>query len=419
MTPSERAPLPVKPEDTETPSDKEIPAKASSNTPLADFFVVGIGASAGGVAAFEAFFSTMPSTGEQNMAFVLVQHLSPNHKSLLVEVIQRYTSMPVYQVEDGMVVKPGCVYIIPPDRNMAFSNGRLQLQKLPTHGLRLPIDFFFRSLAQDQQERAIGIILSGTGSDGTLGMRAIKGQGGMLMAQSLASAEFDGMPHSAIVSGLVDYVLPPAEMPAQLVAYTSHAVHKTLIPISAPLSNIEAILPKIMALLRSQTGHDFSHYKKMTIVRRIERRMALHQITRIDEYIRYLQHNPAERVALFQDFLIGVTNFFRDPDAFEALETQVIPGLWANKAAGEPIRVWVCSCSTGEEAYSLAILIQEHMDTLQQHSPVHIFATDIDAQAIEQARSGVFPVSIAADIRPDRLARFFVQEIEGCARVFC
>jgi two-component system CheB/CheR fusion protein len=387
------------------------PVKVDKSSVPVNFPIVGIGASAGGLAAFEAFFSAMPADPEPGMAFVLVQHLAPDHKSILSDLVKRYTRMQVYEVEDGMKVKPNCTYIIPPNCDMAFLNGTLHLLE-PTapHGLRLPIDFFFRSLAQDQHERAICIVLSGTGSDGTLGVRAIKGEGGMVMAQNPDSTEYDGMPRSAIATGLVDYVLPPAEMPAQLIAYAAHAFGKKPRPVASPSAKAENTLRKICILLRAHTGHDFSQYKENTLIRRIERRMALQQIRQGDEYLRYMQTTPAEVEALFRDLLIGVTNFFRDPEAFAALETQVIPRLFAGKPPGGTVRVWVCGCSTGEEAYSIAILIQEHLETLKQACKVQIFATDIDRQAIEQARSGVYPASIAVDVSPERLARFFTQD---------
>jgi two-component system CheB/CheR fusion protein len=378
------------------------------------FPIVGIGASAGGLAAFEAFFSAMPANTESGVAFVLVQHLSPDHKSILSDLIKRYTKMRVFEVQDGMTVQPNCAYIIPPNRDMAFLDGTLQLLE-PTapRGLRLPIDFFFRSLAQDQHERAICIVLSGTGSDGTLGVRAVKGEGGMAMAQAPDTTEYDGMPRSAIATGLVDYVLPPAEMPAQLLAYVSHAFGKRPQPAAPPVARLDDILKKVCALLRVQTGHDFSGYKQNTLVRRIERRMALHQIERPDDYLRFVQKTPAEVEALFRDLLIGVTSFFRDPEAFAVLQQQIIPRLFAGKPAGSSVRAWVCGCSTGEEAYSIAILIQEYLNAVRQPFKVQVFATDVDLQAIEQARSGVFPASIAADISAERLARFFIQEPDG------
>jgi two-component system CheB/CheR fusion protein len=375
------------------------------------FPIVGIGASAGGLSAFEAFFSGMPPDVDPGMAFVLVQHLAPDHKSILTELIQRYTRMQVFEVEDGMAVRPNCAYIIPPNRDMAFLNGTLHLiEPAAPRGQRLPIDFFFRSLAQDQRERAICIVLSGTGSDGTLGVRAIKGEGGIAMAQNPASTEYDGMPRSAISTGLVDYELPPAEMPAQLIAYVSHAFGNPPRHAAIPAPKEENALKKIFILLRAQTGHDFSQYKPSTIGRRIDRRMAVQQIKTIDAYVKCLQVTPGEVEALFRDLLIGVTNFFRDPIAFKALEDQVIPKLFSGKPDDDAIRVWSPGCSTGEEAYSIAILLQERMDALKQSRKVQVFATDIDGQAITVARAGLYPASITADISPERLARFFAAE---------
>ena len=342
------------------------------------------------------------------MAFILVQHLAPDHKSMLTDLLQHYTQMQVFEVEDGMTVKVNCAYIIPPNRDMAFLNGTLQLlEPAAPRGQRLPIDFFFRSLAQDQHERAICIVLSGTGSDGTLGVRAIKSEGGMVMVQSPESTEYDGMPRSAIATGLVDYVLPPKEMPAQLLAYASHTFGKLTRQVASPAHKLEDSLKKIFALLRVQTGHDFSHYKQTTTIRRIQRRMAVHQIEAPEGYVRYLQQTPAEVEALFFDLLIGVTNFFRDPKAFNILRTEVIPQLFEGKPAGAPVRVWVPGCSTGEEAYSIAILLQEQMEELRRHFKVQVFATDIDSRAIEQARSGIYPAGIAAEVSPERLERFF------------
>ncbi|MDD2919467.1 chemotaxis protein CheB [Rhodoferax sp.] len=380
------------------------------------FPIVGIGASAGGLAAIEAFFSGMPPDVEPGMAFVLVQHLDPDHKSLLTELIQRRTRMQVSEVVDGMVVQANHAYIIPPNRDMAFLHGTLQLlEPAAPRGHRLPIDFLFRSLALDQHERAIGIVLSGTGSDGTLGVRAIKAEGGMVMVQTPASSEFDGMPQSALATGLVDFEMPPAEMAAQLMAYTAHAFSRPAHRIRAAEPLSENALKKIFVLLRTQTGHDFSQYKPSTIYRRIERRMAVHQIEGIDAYVKYVQQTPVEVQALFNDMLIGVTNFFRDPDAFAALEVQVIPKLFEGKPVGAAVRVWCTGCSTGEEAYSMAILLQERLELLRASYKLQVFATDIDSRAIAVARAGVYPVSIADDITPERLARFFTLEPGGSA----
>jgi two-component system CheB/CheR fusion protein len=380
------------------------------------FPIVGIGASAGGLAAFEAFFSGMPADGSPGMAFVLVQHLAPDHKSLLTDLIQRRTRMQVFEVEDGMVVQVNCAYIIPPGRDMAFLNGTLHLlEPAKPRGQRLPIDFFFRSLAQDQHERAIGIVLSGTGSDGAQGVRAIKAEGGMVMAQNIASTEFDGMPRSAIATGLVDFELLPADMPAQLIAYTAHTLRKPSQSADAPQPRGDSAMKRVFVLLRSQTGHDFSLYKPGTINRRVERRMAVHRIEKIDDYVRYLQQTPAEVEALFRDLLIGVTSFFRDPDAFAVLQELVIPQLFARKPHGAPLRVWTAGCSTGEEAYSIAMLLVEHMEAQQSSRALQLFASDIDPQAIATARVGLYPASIAADVTPERLARFFTLEPDGNA----
>ncbi len=391
---------------------KKRPAAAQAS--LASFPIVGIGASAGGLAAFEAFFSGMPKNIEHDMAFVLVQHLAPDHKSLLTEIIQRYTSLPVFEVEDGMIVQPNCIYIIPPNYDIAFHSGTLQLLDISkTNKPHLAIDFFFRSLAQDQHERAIGIILSGAGSDGTQGVRLIKSECGMVMAQSPESVEFDSMPSSAIATGLVDYVLPAAEMPAKLIDYISHAFGK-LTPSGASLTvQNQEVMKKIFILLRNQTGHDFSQYKPNTINRRIERRLVIHQIEAMGDYIKYLQQTPAEVEALFFDMLIGVTQFFRDPPAFLALAEQIKTKLFVNKPVGTLIRVWVPGCSTGEEAYSIAILLVEAMEALNLSYTVQLFATDINSRAITAARIGLYPASISDDLSPERLARFFTALPDG------
>ncbi|MDP3650582.1 MAG: chemotaxis protein CheB [Rhodoferax sp.] len=393
-------------------------APVTSATPeaLPNFPIVGIGASAGGLAAFEAFFSGMPANQDPGMAFVLIQHLAPDHKSILADLIRRYTRMQVFEVEDGMPVKVNCAYIIPPNHDMAFLNGSLQLlEPSAPRGQRLPIDFFFSSLAQDQRERAIGIVLTGTGSDGTLGARAIKDAGGMVMAQQPSSTEFDGMPSSAIASGMVDFTLLPAEMPARLMAYALHAFGKNPKLAAPPTPKDESALKKVFVLLRSQTGHDFSGYKPGTIHRRIERRMAVHQVPDVDSYVKYLQQAPSEVDALFRDLLIGVTNFFRDPEAFQVLEDQAIPQLFNNKPAGAALRVWVAGCSTGEEAYSIAILLQERMEALKTSYAVQVFATDLDSRSIAFARAGVYPASISADLTPERLARYFSPEPGGAS----
>lgn len=396
-----------------TKNDEEMQKTAAQPGP---FPIVGIGASAGGLAAFEAFFSGMPVAADRlpDMAFVLVQHLAPDHKSILTELIRKYTRMQVFEVEDGMVVMPNCVYIIPPNHDMAFLNGTLHLlEPAMPRGRRLPIDFFFRSLAHGLHDRAICIVFSGTGSDGTIGVRAVKDEGGMVMAQLPGSAEFDNMPRSAIDTGLVDYILPPNEMPPQLIAYASHRRGITASASHLSAAKSESYLSKIFILLRSQTGHDFSLYKRNTVKRRIERRMAVHQISDLGSYVLFLQKTPAEVETLFRDLLIGVTNFFRDPAAFDQLEAKVIPRLFASKPDGTPIRVWTCGCSTGEEAYSISILLHEQMEKLKRAFNLQLFATDIDGFAIEKARRGLFSTSISAEVSPERLARFFTLQGDG------
>ncbi len=402
---------------TAAPVVNAIPARKPIARTNAIFPIVGIGASAGGLAAFEAFFSAMPGSGSgsgSGMAFIIVQHLAPDHKSILAELIRRYTQMDVFEVEDGMVVEPNCTYIIPPNHDMALLNGKLRLlEPGAPRGHRLPVDFLFRSLAEDQRARAIGIVLSGTGSDGTQGIRAIKAEGGMVMAQSSESTEYDGMPRSAVATGIVDIVLPPSEMPEQLIAYVDHAFGKNNKAAAAPGLRVDDALKKIYVLLRVQTGHDFSLYKQSTINRRVERRMAVHQISKVEDFVLYLQNNPSEVTALFRDLLIGVTSFFRDTEAYKALEEEAVVRLLSNKPAGDSIRVWVPGCSTGEEAYSIAILLQERMEALKTSFKLQVFATDIDSMAIEQARAGRYPASIAADVPAERLTRFFTEEPGG------
>ena len=286
-----------------------------------DFPVVGIGASAGGLEAFEQFFNYMPP--DTGMAFVLVSHLDPTHKSILSELIRSYTRMQVREVEDSMLVAPNTIYVIPPDRDMALMHGKLHLMEPSApRGLRQPIDFFFRSLSQDKQEKAIAIVLSGTGTEGTLGLREVKGQGGMVMVQDPETAKYNGMPRSAIGTGLVDYVLPPEKMPEQLITYIQHPLTKE--PGKTPATEPEStnLLHKILMIIRTRTGHDFFFYKESTIIRRIERRMAVNEISNMADYIRYLQQYPDEVDTLFTELLIGVTNFFRDPEAFDTLKRE-------------------------------------------------------------------------------------------------
>ncbi|WP_094228780.1 chemotaxis protein CheB [Methanolobus psychrotolerans] len=393
-------------------AETSVTAHPASDTfvnvsPNEKILVVGIGASAGGLAALEQFFSAIQADTNLGMAFVVVQHMAPAHKSMLSEIIRRYTRMEVYDVKDGMAVKPDCVYIIQPNRDMIIMNGILHLMEpAEAHGHRMPIDSFFRSLASYQQDRAIGIILSGTGSDGTHGIRAIKAEGGILMAQDPESSEYNGMPLSAIETGLIDYILKPAKMPAQLLDMISHIFGEKL----DPSFNAEEAMKTIFTQLLTQTDHDFSQYKQKTLDRRIGRRMAVNDIKNLDGYARYLQHKPEEVKALFSDLLINVTSFFRNPKVFDVLQEQVIPHLFVGKSPDEFVRIWVVGSSSGEEAYSIGILLKEYMDKLKQTFKVQIFATDIDSPAIEQARKGVYTSSILTDVPPDRLKRFFIYD---------
>lgn len=376
-------------------------------------YVVGMGASAGGLEAFEQFFSQLPS--DTGMAFVLVQHLEPTHKGMMPELLGRHTKMQVVQVQDGMQVQPNCVYVIPPNADLAILHGQLQvLEPAAPRGLRMPIDFFFRQLAADQKEKAIAIILSGMGSDGTLGLRAIKEQLGMAMVQDPASAKYDGMPRSAIGTGMADYITSAQELPAKLIQYATHLpaiAEKRVSGNEEPSSG----LGKVFVLLRAHGGNDFSCYKKSTIDRRIERRMGVHQFNSLARYIRFLQENPQEVELLNKELLIGVTNFFRDPEMFDFLKEKAIPQLLQTRAAQGPLRVWNPGCSTGEETYSLAITLKECLEGLKlQDTPaIQIFATDIDQEAIDKARRGKFPAGIARDVSAERLERFFVQEDES------
>ncbi|OGU08175.1 MAG: chemotaxis protein CheB [Geobacteraceae bacterium GWC2_58_44] len=388
------------------------PAGAARHRENIPFPIVGLGASAGGLEALEQFLRQVPAGC--GMAFVIIQHLDPTHKGIMAELLQRITQMQVLQVRDRMEVKPDCVYVIPPNKDMSILRGVLHLfEPSAPRGLRLPIDFFLRSLAEDRHELAIGVILSGMGSDGTLGVRAIREKGGLVLAQEPASAKFDSMPRSVIDAGLADLVAPVEELPARLIDSLRQGFGSgnTAFPLE---EKDQGALEKVVILLRAKTGHDFSLYKKNTIYRRLERRMGLHQINRIAGYVRYLQDNPQEAELLFKELLIGVTSFFRDPACWEQLQQQAIPALLASRPKGGALRAWSTGCSTGEEAYSLAIAFKEALEQAPGHNfTVQIFATDLDGDAIDQARQGLYPVGIAADLTPERLRRFFVREERG------
>ena len=388
---------------------KRRPSLASEQA--APRLIVGIGASAGGLEAFRAFFACMPA--DSGMAFVLVQHLAPDHRSMLVELLGTSTVMSVTEAEDGMPVAPNRVFVIPPDATLTIKDGILRVSTpAPAREHRRPIDTFFCTLAEDQGESAVCIILSGAGSDGTLGLSTIKEHGGLTLAQAEADhIAMSGMPRSAADTGLVDHVMPIDEMPAQLVEYQRH-----LIRVGArkgpdgTRQDMTDHLVRICALLRSELGHDFSQYKEKTLIRRVQRRMQVLRIDTVPEYIQRLRKEPRERELLFRELLIGVTRFFRDPEAFEALAESVIPQLLVNRGADDPIRVWVPGCATGEEAYSIAILLKEAMARLEVAPEVQIFATDINDQAVEIARTGRYRKTAIAGLSPERLERWFVDE---------
>ncbi len=372
------------------------------------FPIAGIGASAGGLEALQQFFNAMPADTE--LAFIVVVHLDPSHVSLLPELLQKQTSIKVIQITNGMLVEPNRIYVIPPNKSLSIFNRKLQLTDLEfPRASHLPIDLFLRSLAQDQGDKAIGIILSGTGSDGSLGLTEIKAANGLVMVQDEASAQYNGMPKNAINTGVVDYILPPGEMPARLIRYIQ-SKKSIKVPSLRQQENTEDLLQRIFFLIRNQTRHDFSLYKKNTIYRRIERRMHLHQIIDMADYVAFLQRNEQEVDTLSKELLIGVTSFFRDPDAYDILAHKILQPFLNERPNDYTLRAWVPGCSTGEEAYSIAIVIQECLDNIKHHINVQIFGTDIDEQAIETARRGLYLSGINVDVNPERLKRFFIKE---------
>lgn len=383
-----------------------------TNSSSIDFPIVGIGASAGGLDALEQFFHNMPVNS--GMAFVVIQHLDPNHVGIMPELLQRTTLMKVIQVSDHLLVQANHIYVIPPNKSMSILNGYLYLfEPVELRGFRLPIDYFFRSLADDQQEKSIGIILSGMGSDGSLGAKAIKEKGGIVMVQDPLTAKFDGMPQSAMHAVIVDIIAASTDLPAKLIAILK--LSPVIVQKPDADEKSKSNLEKIILLLRAQTGHDFSLYKKNTLFRRIERRMGVHQIDKINQYVRFIQENPKELNILFKELLIGVTSFFRDTAVWEKLKEKIFPELFKELPNGHILRVWVTGCSTGEEAYSLAIVFKEAIDKVKRENnfTIQIFATDIDSDAIEIARKGHFSSNIVADVSPERISKFFTIDENG------
>lgn len=391
------------------------PALEPNRDPSGNIFpIVGIGSSAGGLEALEQFLRGVPENS--GMGFVIVQHLAPSRKPLMPEILQRSTSMKVVQTKDRTQVEPDHIYIIPPNKDMSILHDVLHLHTPgSSRGLRLPIDYFFRSLAQDRREHSIGVILSGMGTDGVLGVKAIKEVGGLVLVQEPGSAKFNGMPQSAIDTGLADFVGPAADLSKKLLSLLRQL--RVALPSAKPSldAKLESGLEKVIVLLRAHSGNDFSEYKKNTLYRRIERRMNIHQIAKVDHYARFLQENTGELDLLFRELLIGVTSFFRDPEAWDKLKEKVFPALFKKAPKGGRFRAWVAGCSTGEEAYSLAMVFVEALEeakALGRHT-LQIFATDLDRDAVEKTRRGVYPSNIAADVTPKRLRQFFREEDDG------
>jgi two-component system CheB/CheR fusion protein len=392
--------LDTKTDTPQTSAEKTAPYKAK------DFRIVGIGASAGGLEALEQFFSNMPP--DSGIAFVIVQHLDPTAHSSMPEILSRFTKMPAEVASNGLKVEPNSIYLIPPGKSMSIQTGMLYLQEpVQPPALKLPIDFFFRSLSKEKGPEAVCIILSGTGSDGTLGLEAIKQEQGTVFVQEPESAKYDGMPRSAIETGLADFVLKPDQMPEKLIQFLKHSAINGA-KFGATAKEAAEPLQRVFAILRTNTGHDFSRYKAATVRRRLQRRMSVNQINDISGYARFLEGNENEVKALQKDMLISVTSFFRDPGAFKALKVQ-LKGLLKNKTQSTALRVWVAGCATGEEVYSVAIVIAECMDELTKRLPVQLYGTDIDMDALYIARAGKYLANIVADVSPERLKRFFVK----------
>ncbi len=397
VSPRGRTPSPAGP-----PVDPAV-ASAEAQSAVLDFAVVGVGASAGGLEALEALFKRIQL---DNMAFVVVQHLSPDHESNLTQVLGRSARMKVVTASDGSKVVKNVIYVLPPSAEVEIEDGILRLRPLVPafgHGRHL-IDQFLRSLAADQRGGAVGVVLSGGGSDGTLGLKAIKAEGGITFVQDPGTAIQPGMPRSALDSGSADFCLTPAEIADELMRISSHPY---LAKVRPPRKANAAALQKVMVLLRQSAGVDFTQYKQSTIERRIERRMAVHRLEKLEDYLRYVEANPPELEVLYRDILIGVTNFFRDRGVFEEIKTTVLPRIFDRRSREQPVRIWSAACASGEEAYSLAICVLEYLGEKAAEYQVQIFGTDLDEDAIRAARHGLYPKNIELDVSPERLQRFF------------
>ena len=379
-----------------------------------DLLIAAIGASAGGIEATTELLSHVPP--DTGMAFVLVQHLDPSHHSMLTELLSKKTPMRVVEVTNGMTVEPNQVYVIPPNATMSISNHTLQLgpRTESSRGVHMSIDHFMRALAEEQGNRAIGIILSGSGTDGTAGLAQIQAQGGVTFAQDEESAKYGNMPRSAVTSGCVDYVLSPKAIARELARIARHPyLARSGTSDIAELATSETNgLSLVFQLLRKTTGVDFTHYRKTTILRRIQRRMIVHKMEKMEDYVKYVQTNPAEIKALYQDMLINVTSFFRNPRVFDALKSQVFPAIMKNRSSEASLRLWTPGCASGEETYSLAIALLEFLGDKASQTPIQFFATDISELSVAKARSGLYPENIQSDVSPERLRRFFTN-VEG------
>jgi two-component system CheB/CheR fusion protein len=385
----------------------KIPRKEESR---GGFLIAAIGASAGGIEAFTELVRSLPQ--DTGMAFVLVQHLDPKHRSMLADLVSKQTAMKVVEVTDGMKVEPDHIYVIPPNASMSIADHALRLSpRVDSRGAHMAIDRFMRSLAEDQRNRSIGVILSGTGTDGTLGMAEIQAQGGVTFAQDESTAKYDGMPRSAIAAGCVDYVLPPKGIAHELARIAKHPYvgREKNGDHTAAVSEDNAGLDAVFQLLRQATGHDFAHYRQTTIQRRIHRRMVVHKIDKLKDYLKFAQSNPAEIKTLYQDMLINVTSFFRNPKVFDALKSEVFPAIAKRRGLDMAIRVWTPGCSSGEETYSVAIALLEFLGEKASKVPIQIFGTDVSEASINKARAGVYPGNIQEDVSPERLSRFFTK----------
>lgn len=387
---------------------KEQPEPPASLTKAE--YIVGIGASAGGLEALQEFFKAVPI--DSGIGFVVIQHLSPDYKSLMDELLARHTKLSIKKASDNMPVEANTIYLIPPRKNLSVFHGKLLLEDQGNRsGLILPIDIFFRSLAKDLGKKAIGIVLSGTGSDGTLGTRAIKEAGGMVMAQDEQSAKFDGMPRSTISTGLVDYILPPGKMPEELINFIKHPFVDHAKQEETILSSDEDSFTKVMMILRDYCGIDFSYYKENTIIRRLERRLSINRFEKLDDYLRFLSESDKEKDILYRELLIGVTRFFRDEAAFQVVKDSILPKIL--ESGKKQLRIWSVACSTGEEVYSLAMLINEYLEENNLKVEVKIFATDIDKRSLELAAQGYYPESIVSDVDPTLLTKYFIRRENG------